>query len=103
MQAMYGADLNAFRAARANGVVNDREVVFNLDRAVRTCLLTLHATNTSVGAVLSGHGSFVVIGALNNDLGGVVDELDDVIGAFSDANAAADALLRIYPRNTVLD
>ena len=103
MQAVYGTNLNAFRASRTNGVVNDGKVILNRDRTVRTCLLALHASNTSVGAVLASYRSLVVIGALNNDLGGVIDKLDDMIGAFSDANAATDAFLRVDPRNAVLD
>ena len=100
---MYGTNLYAGAAAGAERIVDGCQVIDNSDRAVRTGLLALHAADTAVGAVLAGHSTLVVVGASNDHAGGVVDQLDDVIGTLTGANAATDTFLRVNLCYTVFD
>ena len=73
VQTMHGAGICASTAAGTQRVVNGRQVVDHLDRAVGTGLFALHTANTAVCAVLARNGALVVIGALHNHSRGVGD------------------------------
>ena len=68
VNAMHGADPCTLAAAGAKRIVNDREVVFNLDRSVRAYLLALHTSNTAVGTALPCNGALFMVGALHDHL-----------------------------------
>ena len=96
VNAMYGADLNARAATGAERIVNGCQVVFHFDSAVGASLLALHTANTAVGAKLACNGALIVVRALNNNLNSVVYKLNDVVGAFANAHAAANAAALIH-------
>ena len=100
---MHRASLCALTATVAKRIIDHGKIVGNLDGTVGTNLLTLHTSDTTVGAALSCNRTLLVIGALHNNLRGVVDELDHVIGAGADTYAASDTFLRVYVSNTVLN
>jgi hypothetical protein len=103
VNAVNGANLNARSAACAKRIIDGGKVAFNLNRTVGASLLALHATNASVGALLASDSALIVVRALNNNLNGVVYKLNDVVGAFANAHAAADALLGVYQSHAVLN
>lgn len=86
---MYGADLCARATARAKRIVDNGKVVLNLYSAVRTSFLALHTANATVRAVFARKRALVVIGAFYYYVRRIVDQLDDVIGAGTDANSTA--------------
>ena len=98
---MDRASLNASSATGAQRVVDGCQVVFNLNCTVGTYLLALHAANASVCANLAGKSTLIMVGAFNNYVYGVVYKLDDVVGAFASAHAAANALFGVDLCNTV--
>ena len=102
VNAVNGANLNARSAACAKRVIDGGKVAFNLNRTVGASLLALHTANASVGALLAGDSTLIVVRALNNDLYGVVYKLNDVVGAFANAHAASNALCGVYLCNAVL-
>ena len=55
MNTFNGANLGTVAASRAKRIVDNRKIVDNLNCAMRTSLLTLHATNTTVGWVAIGY------------------------------------------------
>ena len=61
MDTVNGADLCAFAASRAEGIVDGGKVIYYLDRAVRAGLFALHTANTAVGATLSGDRALFVV------------------------------------------
>ena len=67
VDAVYRASSRTLTTAGAEGVIDGREVVDNLDSAIRTSLLTLHTADTTVGAYLSCQGTLIVVGALNDN------------------------------------
>ena len=87
-----GANLYARAATGAEGVIDGSKVVLNGDSTLRTGLLTLHTTDTTVGAVLTCESTLILVGALHNHAGGVVDKVDDTVGTLAYADAAADTL-----------
>ena len=108
VDAMHGAGLGAGAAAGAKLVVDGCEIVLDGDGTLRTGLLALHTADTAVGAILAYCRALILVGALHNHAGGVVDEVDDTVGALAYADATADTLLRIdlsylvFDRNSVL-
>jgi hypothetical protein len=96
-----GADLCALATARAERVIDGGKIVFNLDSTILTGLFALHTADTAVCTALSGDRALVVIGALDNDLGGVVNDLDNVLGAGANADAATDTFLRVNVSDVV--
>ena len=103
VNAMHGANLNARATAGAEVVVDACEVILNGNCALRTGLLALHTTDTAVGAVLTGECALILVRALNDNTGGVVDEVDDAVGALTHADAAADTLLGVNVSDAVLN
>ena len=103
VDAVDGANLYARAATGAEGVIDGSKVVLNGDSTLRTGLLTLHTTDTTVGAVLTGESALILVGALHNHAGGVVDKVDDTVGALAYADAAADTLSGINLCYTVID
>jgi hypothetical protein len=103
VDAMHRANLNACAATGAQIVIDGCEVVLNGDCALRTGFLTLHTSDTSVRTVLTGKSTLVLVGALNDNTGGVVDKMNDTVGTLTNADATTDTLARINSGNTVLD
>ena len=103
VDAMYRTSLNAGATAGAKVVVDGREIILNGDSAVGTGLLTLHTADTAVGAILTGVSTLILVGALNNNTGGVIDEVDDTVGALAYADATADTLSGINLCYAVVD
>jgi len=99
----YRANLDTLTAACAKTVIYNSEVILYCDCTVGTGLLTLHTTDTTVGACLSGYRAFIVIRALYYYTGGIVYEMNYAVGTFSYADSAADTFSRINSRHTVLD
>ena len=64
VDAVYGTNLNTRATAGAERVVYSSEVSVHGDCAVRTGLLTLHTTDTAVGAILTHVSALVVVRAL---------------------------------------
>ena len=87
-----GANLNARATTCAKTVVDSSEVVLNSDSALRTGLLTLHTADTAVGTVLTGKSALILVGTFHNDTGGVIDEVDDTVGALTYADTTTDTL-----------
>ena len=103
VDAVYRASSRTLTAAGAEVVIYGREVVDNLDSTILTSLLTLHTADTAVGAYLSCQGTLIVVGALNDNSGGVLDKVDNAVGALSYTDTAADTLSRVNLSNAVLD
>ena len=103
VDAVYRASSRTLTAASAEGVIYGREVVDNLDSAILTGLLTLHTADTAVGAYLSCQGTLIVVGALNDNSGGVLDKVNDTVGTLSYTDTAANTLSRVNLSNAVLD
>ena len=102
MNTLHRTYLVTLAAAGALGVVYGGEVVFNLDCTLGTILLTFHTTYTSVGANLAHLSALVVAGALNDNAGGIVDKVNDMVGTSLCTKAAANALSGVNLRNTLL-
>ena len=103
VEASYGTNSRALSATGAEGVIDGCKIVLYLDGSVGAGLLALHASDTAVGADLTGNRALVVVGALNCNLYGIVDQLDDMVGAGSCADTSTDTLLRIDICNVVYD
>ena len=101
--AMNGADRDTGAAAGTLRVIYRSEIVNDVDSVVRTGLFALLAGDTAVGAILPRHSSGVVTGALDDDSRGVVDKVEESVRTGSGADAAADALSRVNPGNSVLN
>ena len=101
--AVNGANLNASATAGAERIIYSCEIVYYCYCSVRTGLLALHTANTAVRAIFACESALVVIGALYDNTGGVVNEVNDSVGTFAYADSAADALTGIYSCNTVFD
>ena len=101
--AMNRAYSHTFGAAGTKRIVYSCQIVNDFDSSVRTGLLTLHTTNTTVRADLSCYCALVVIGAFHHNSSGVVYDLDNIIGTFTSTHSAANAFFWIDVSNTVLD
>ena len=99
---VYRANLDTFSASRAEGIVYYSKIILYGNSAVRTGFLTLHTTDTAVGAIFACKCALVVIRALNHYTGGVVYEADYTVGTFSYTDSASDTLLGIDSCNAVL-
>ena len=95
VDAVYRANGCTLTAAGAEVVIYGREVVDNLDSAIRTSFLTLHTADTAVLTVLTYVSALVVIGALNDNTLGVFDEVNDTVGTLTHTDAAADTLFGV--------
>ena len=103
MDTVNRANLYAFTATGTERIINSSKIVFNLNCTVRTSLLALHATDTTVRAYLTGDRTLIVIGALNDYLDGIINKLNNVIGTLADAHSASDTLLWVNLCNSVTD
>ena len=103
VDAVYGTNLGASAAAGAKSVIYSSEVSVNGDCAAGTGLLTLHTADTAVGAILTHVSALIVVRALYHNTGGVVDKVNNTVGAFSYTDSATDTLLRIDLSDIVLD
>ena len=101
VNAMYGANRDTLCTARAKRIVNGGKIVVHLNRTVRAGLFAFHATDTAIGAAFARLRTLVVIRTRYDDFGVIVDQLDDVVGAFSDTDSASDAEGRINYRHTI--
>ena len=99
---MDGTYLYARATAGAEVVIDGREIVLYGDSTLRTGLLTFHTADTAVGAVLTYVCTLVIVGALDNHAYGVVEKVDDTVGALAYADTASDTLLRINASHAVL-
>ena len=61
VDAVYGTNCHARATTGTERVIYGCKIIDNLDSAFRTGLLTLHTTDTTVGAGLSGYCALVVI------------------------------------------
>ena len=100
---MYGASLDTFTATGALIIIDGREVIYNLDSAVGTGLLALTAGDTAVLTALSNCRALIVVRALYNNALGILDKVNDTVGALSCAHATADTLSRIDASYAVLN
>ena len=96
------ANLTAGAAARAFRVVDGSKVIDNLNCSLRTALFALTAGNTADKAGAAHLCALVVVTALYNDTGGVLNERNNVIWAGFCTKSAADTLLRVDFGNTAL-
>ena len=87
-----GTNLCTSATAGTKIVVDSGEIVLDGDSTLGTGLLTLHTADTTVGAILTGESTLILVGALNDNAGGVVDEVDDTVGALAYTDATADTL-----------
>ena len=95
VDAVYGTNLNTRATAGAERIIDSCEIILYGDCTVGAGLLTLHTAYTAVGAILTGESTLIVVGALNNYAGGVVDKVNDAVGTLTYADATADTLLGI--------
>ena len=100
---VYGTSLCTSATAGAKIVVDGGEIVLNSDSTLRTGLLTLHTTDTTVGAVLTGESTLILVGALNNHACGVVDKMDDTVGTLAYTDATTDTLAGVNVSYTVFN
>ena len=100
---VYGADRNALCATCAERIVNNCKIVHNLNSSARTSLLALHTANTAVGAVLTCKRTLIAIGAFNYYSRGIVDKMNNRVGALTNANSTTDTLARIDSCYAVFD
>lgn len=103
VNAMYRTNLDARATAGAEIVVDGCEVILDGNCALRTGLLALHTTDTAVRAVLTGECALILVGALNDNAGGVVDKVNDAVGALTHADATADTLLGVNVSDAILN
>ena len=100
--AMNGASITASAAADAFFVINSSEIVHHADSVGRADLFALTAGNTAVFTELSYLCALFPAVTLNNNTGGIVYKMYDSVRTGSGADAAADALSRVYFRNATL-
>ena len=100
---MNGANLGAFAAAGTLVVVDNGKVVNDLDSTVGAGLLALAAGDTAVLAALADCRALIVIRALYNDALGILDKMNDAIGALACAHTASDTFGGIDLGNAVIN
>ena len=100
---MYRASLDTLTATGALVIIYSREVVYDGDSTVRTGLLALAAGDTAVLTALTHCRALIVVRALYNDALGILDKMNNAVGALSCAYTAADTLSRIDVSYTILD
>lgn len=103
MDAMHGAAVLALSAADTFFVIDHGEVVFHVDRVFGAILFAFSATDTTLDTRLADGGAFIVVGTLDDDFHGVVDKMNDMVGAFTCADAASHALAGIDVSHALLD
>ena len=101
VNAVNRTNLFALTATGANRIINNRKIVDNLNCTIRTSLLALHAANATVGTIFASLCSLCVVRTLNHYAGGIIDKMDNGVGAGTYANAASNTLAGINVRNVV--
>ena len=99
---VYGAYLCASTASGAKIVVDYRQIILDGDSTLRAGLLTLHTAYAAVGAILTGESTLILVGALHDYAGGVVDKVYNAVGALAYADTAADTLSGVNACHAVL-
>ena len=99
---MYGAYVVTSATACTLRVINSSEIILNLDCSLGTGLLTLHTADTTVRAYLTCNSTLIVAGALNDNSGGLVNNVDYVVRTSLCTDAASDTLGRINLCDTTL-
>ena len=89
---MNRASLCALTATVAKRIIDHGKIVGNLDGTVGTNLLTLHTSDTTVGAVLASLRPLFPVGALHYHAGGIVGQMYNALGALTHTNTATDTL-----------
>ena len=102
MNTLNGASLLASAAAGTLIIINCCKIILNGDRAVRTGLLTLHTTDTTVRACLTGNRTLIVAGALNNNSGRLCEHMNNALRTGLGAKATADTSNGINLCNAVI-
>ena len=100
---MYGASLDTLSATGALVIIDGRKIIYDGDSAVGAGLLALTAGDTAILTALANCRALIVIRALYNDALGILDKVNDTVGALSCAHATADALSRIDASYAILD
>ena len=95
MNTLHGTNIVTSSAARTLIIINCGEIILYLDCSLGTGLLTLHTADASIGTGLTGNSTLVVAGALNDNSGGIVNDVDNVVGTGLGTEAAADTFLGI--------
>lgn len=98
---MRRAILDAQSAVGTEIAVYMSHEVFNGDRTCRTVLLALHAAYAAHLADLAGDGAFVLVGAHDLRRLLAVGYLDELLGTYLGALAAADAEIAVYNGNLI--
>ena len=80
LDAARGAAFGAGAAVGAFFVVDDRHVVYHLDRAARADLFALFAADTADGADLARESALVAVAALDDDLFDVGNKRYQTVG-----------------------
>ena len=103
MNTLLGTYLYTSATACTLIIINYCEIILNLNCAVRTGLLTLHTSDTTVRASLVGYSALIVAGALNSNSGLLGENVNNTVGTGLFAKTASDTLGRINLSNTVFD
>ena len=82
-------------------IIDYREIILNLDGAVRTGLLALHTTDTAVVASLAGNSTLIVAGALNYNASALAKHMNNTVGTGLSTEATADTLNGINLCNAI--
>ena len=101
--AVYRTNLYTRTATGTERVINSSKVINYGDCSVRTGLLTLHTTYTSVRAVFAGDCALILVRALYGYTDCISYEVNDLVRTLTCANSATDALLGIYASHAVDD
>ena len=98
-----GAGIGTFAAAGALIVIDSRKIIDHLDSAMGAGLLALTASDTAVLTALAHCGTLIVIGALYNNALGILDKMDNAVGALACTHTATDTLGGIDLGNAVIN
>ena len=85
----------AYSAACAFIVIYCCKIINNLYSAFGTGFFTLSASDTTVFTVKSDSRTLVMVITGYDDTGGIIDQMNDVVGAFLFAHSAANTLSRV--------
>ena len=94
MNSANRASINAKTAAGALGVIEKGKILVHGDRAVGAGACALGASDTAVGAHLTGESALVVVGTSDSDDGAVLLHLDGAVRTGLRAKTAARAEAR---------
>ena len=97
------ARLGAHLAVFALVIVDDCDIVHHMDSIKLTGLFTLHAANARIGAHLHGLCALVAVHAVNVNLFGLGNQVNEFLGTSRHTLTASDALFRVNDRFAVHD